>query len=160
KDRDDAAFVLDLGVDFMALSFVRRPADVMELRELIWEHEKTAAVIAKIEKPEALTEASRILDVADGIMVARGDLGVELKPEQVPVARCQLIEMGRAKFKPVSVATQMLESMIESPRPTRGEVTDISYAVSLGPGAVMLSAETAAGKYPVDAVRMMDRIAR
>jgi pyruvate kinase len=160
KDRADAAFVLDLGVDFIALSFVRRPADVMELKELIWEHEKTTAIIAKIEKPEALTEASRILDVADGIMVARGDLGVELKPEQVPVAQGQLIEMARAKFKPVIVATQMLESMIESPRPTRAEVTDISYAVSLGTDAVMLSAETAAGKHPVEAVRMMDRIAR
>lgn len=160
KDRDDAVFALELGVDFLALSFVRRAADIMELRELIWEHQGTAAIIAKIEKPEALTEITRILDVADAIMVARGDLGVELPPEQVPVAQGQLIEMARTKFKPVIVATQMLESMIESARPTRAEVTDISYAVTLGTDAVMLSAETASGAYPVTAVQMMDRIAR
>ncbi|MBI1732319.1 MAG: pyruvate kinase [Gammaproteobacteria bacterium] len=160
KDRDDAIFALELGVDFLALSFVRRAADIMELRELIWEQNGTAAVIAKIEKPEALAEISRILDVADGIMVARGDLGVELPPEQVPVAQSQLIEMARTKFKPVIVATQMLESMIVSARPTRAEVTDISHAVTLGTDAVMLSAETASGAHPVAAVRMMDRIAR
>lgn len=160
KDRDDAVFVTELGVDFIALSFVRRAADVMELKELIWEQAAKAAVVAKIEKPEALDDAARILDVADAIMIARGDLGVELKPEQVPVAQSQLIEMARVKFKPVIVATQMLESMIENPRPTRAEVTDISYAVSLGADAVMLSAETASGKYPVQSVQMMDRIAR
>jgi pyruvate kinase len=160
KDRDDAVFALELGVDFIALSFVRRPTDIMELKELIWEHEGTAAVVAKFEKPEALHDASRILDVCDAAMVARGDLGVELKPEEVPVAQAQLIEMARAKFKPVIVATQMLESMIANPRPTRAEVTDISYAVSLGTDAVMLSAETATGAHPVEAVRMMDRIAR
>ena len=160
KDRDDANFVLELGVDFIALSFVRKPTDIMELKEIIWEHEAATAVIAKIEKPEALVEASRILDVADGIMVARGDLGVELKPELVPVAQSQLIELARQKFKPVIVATQMLESMISSARPTRAEVTDIAHAVSLGTDAVMLSAETASGEYPVEAVKMMDRIAR
>jgi pyruvate kinase len=160
KDRDDAVFALELGVDFLALSFVRRAADIMELRELIWEQQGTAAIIAKIEKPEALNEIARILDVTDGIMVARGDLGVELPPEQVPVAQSQLIEMARAKFKPVIVATQMLESMIENPRPTRAEVTDIAYAVTLGTDAVMLSAETASGAHPVAAVQMMDRIAR
>lgn len=160
KDRDDAIFALELGVDFLALSFVRKAADIMELRELIWEHEGTAAIIAKIEKPEALTEITRILDVADGIMVARGDLGVELPPEQVPVAQGKLIEAARLKFKPVIVATQMLESMIENARPTRAEVTDISYAVTLGADAVMLSAETASGAHPIAAVQMMDRIAR
>ena len=160
KDRDDAVFALELGVDFLALSFVRRAADIMELREMIWEHEGTAAIIAKIEKPEALTDITRILDVADGIMVARGDLGVELPPEQVPVAQGQLIEMARAKFKPVIVATQMLESMIDNARPTRAEVTDIAHAVTLGTDAVMLSAETASGAHPVLAVQMMDRIAR
>ena len=160
KDRDDAIFATELGVDFIALSFVRKPADVMELKELIWEQEARAGVVAKIEKPEALEEADRILDVADAIMIARGDLGVELKPEQVPVAQGQLIEMARIKFKPVIVATQMLESMIENARPTRAEVTDIAYAVTLGTDAVMLSAETASGKHPVEAVQMMDRIAR
>jgi pyruvate kinase len=160
KDRDDAVFALELGVDFLALSFVRKAADIMELRELVWEHEGMAAIIAKIEKPEALGEITRILDVADGIMVARGDLGAELPPEQVPVAQGKLIEAARAKFKPVIVATQMLESMIESARPTRAEVTDISYAVTLGADAMMLSAETASGAYPVAAVQMMDRIAR
>lgn len=160
KDREDTAFALELGVDFIALSFVRRPTDVMELKELIWEHEGAAAVIAKIEKPEALLEAERILDTADAIMVARGDLGVELRPEQVPVAQSQLITLARSKFKPVIVATQMLESMIEHSRPTRAEVTDISHAVTLGTDAVMLSGETAAGNYPVEAVRMMDSIVR
>ncbi|HEY7841222.1 MAG TPA: pyruvate kinase, partial [Gammaproteobacteria bacterium] len=160
KDRDDAIFAMELGVDFIALSFVRKPTDIMQLKELIWEQEANAAVIAKIEKPEALTEAARILDVADGIMVARGDLGVELRPEQVPVAQSQLIELARHKFKPVIVATQMLESMITSARPTRAEVTDIAHAVTLGTDAVMLSAETASGAHPVAAVKMMDRIAR
>jgi pyruvate kinase len=160
KDRDDAIFALELGVDFIALSFVRKPTDIMQLKELIWEQEANTAVIAKIEKPEALTEATRILDVADGIMVARGDLGVELKPEQVPVAQSQLIELARHKFKPVIVATQMLESMVTSARPTRAEVADIAHAVTLGTDAVMLSAETASGAHPVEAVKMMDRIAR
>jgi pyruvate kinase len=160
KDRVDAEFALNLGVDFIALSFVRTADDVSELKSLIKKSGKDVAVIAKIEKPEALQNASAILDVADGIMVARGDLGVELNPEEVPVAQSQLIDLARAKFKPVIVATQMLESMIENARPTRAEVTDISYAVTLGTDAVMLSAETAAGAFPVEAVNMMDRIAR
>lgn len=160
KDRVDAEFVLDLGVDFVALSFVRTADDVSELKSLIKKSGKDVAVIAKIEKPEALQNASEILDVADGIMVARGDLGVELKPEEVPIAQSQLIDLAKAKFKPVIVATQMLESMIENARPTRAEVTDISYAVTLGTDAVMLSAETAAGAFPIEAVNMMDRIAR
>lgn len=160
KDREDARFAMGLGIDFFALSFVRRAADVRDLKDLIDKHRQKIAVIAKIEKPEALQDARAILDTADGIMVARGDLGVELKPEQVPVAQNQLIDLARSKFKPVIVATQMLESMIEHARPTRAEVTDISHAVSRGTDAVMLSAETATGAYPVEAVRMMDRIAR
>ena len=160
KDRVDAAFALDLGADFLALSFVRTATDVRELRSLVSSKNKSVCIIAKIEKPEALRNSSEIIEVADGIMVARGDLGVELLPEQVPVAQSQLIDLAKARFKPVIVATQMLESMIEHARPTRAEVTDISYAVTLGTDAVMLSAETATGAYPVDAVRMMDRIAR
>jgi pyruvate kinase len=160
KDRRDAEFALDLGVDFLALSFVRTAGDVRELKDLVGRKNKSVYIIAKIEKPEALKNATEILDVADGIMVARGDLGVELKPEQVPVAQSQLIDLAMSRFKPVIVATQMLESMIEHARPTRAEVTDISYAVTLGTDAVMLSAETATGAFPIDAVKMMDRIAR
>ena len=160
KDRKDAEFALDLGVDFLALSFVRTAADVADLKSVIEQSGKDVAIIAKIEKPEALQNVTEILDIADGIMVARGDLGVELNPEEVPVVQGQLIDLAREKFKPVIVATQMLESMIENARPTRAEVTDISYAVTLGTDAVMLSAETAAGAFPLEAIRMMDRIAR
>ena len=160
KDIRDAEFSLSLGVDFLALSFVRSAADIQDLKDIITKSGKETDVIAKIEKPEALEQAVEILDAADGIMVARGDLGVELQPEQVPVAQSQLIDLARRKFKPVIVATQMLESMITNPRPTRAEVTDIAYAVTLGTDAVMLSAETAAGAYPLEAVEMMDRIAR
>jgi pyruvate kinase len=160
KDREDAQFALKLGVDFLALSFVRQAADINDLRSIVREAGANTNIIAKIEKPEALEEADAILDAADGIMVARGDLGVELKPEQVPVAQSQLITRARQKFKPVIVATQMLESMIEHARPTRAEVTDISYAVTLGTDAVMLSAESAAGSFPVESVEMMDRILR
>ena len=160
KDRVDAEFALELGIDFLALSFVRTAADIGELKTIIRKSGKDVAIIAKIEKPEALANATAILDIADGIMVARGDLGVELNPEEVPVAQSQLIYLARRKFKPVIVATQMLESMIESARPTRAEVTDVSHAVTLGTDAVMLSAETAAGAFPLEAVKMMDRIAR
>ena len=160
KDRTDARFALDLGVDFLALSFVRRAEDVRELRELIATTGSDAGIIAKIEKPEALENASAIIEAADAIMVARGDLGVELNPEQVPIAQNQLIQRARARSRPVIVATQMLESMIESARPTRAEVTDISHAVAAGADAVMLSAETASGQHPVEAVEMMVRIAR
>lgn len=160
KDKTDAKFALDLGVDFLALSFVRSADDIEDLKTLVKENDKQVKIIAKIEKPEALEQADKILDAADGIMVARGDLGVELLPEQVPVAQSQLIDMARSKFKPVIVATQMLESMIVNARPTRAEVTDISHAVTLGTDAVMLSAETAAGDFPIEAVKMMDRIAR
>lgn len=160
KDRDDAQFALGLGVDFMALSFVRCAADIHDLKLIVSDAGANTNIIAKIEKPEALNDIDGILDVADGIMVARGDLGVELKPEQVPVAQNQLIERARQKFKPVIVATQMLESMIENARPTRAEVTDIAYAVTLGADAVMLSAESAIGNFPIESVKMMDGILR
>jgi len=160
KDRDDAQFALGLGVDFLALSFVRCAEDINDLKLIVSEAGANTNIIAKIEKPEALEDINRILDAADGIMVARGDLGVELKPEQVPVAQSQLIDRARQKFKPVIVATQMLESMIEHARPTRAEVTDIAYAVTLGTDAVMLSAESAAGNFPVESVEMMDSILR
>ena len=158
KDRIDAEFMMNLGVDFLALSFIRTAQDIHDLRELIESKHASASIVAKIEKPEALENASKVIEATDAIMVARGDLGVELNPEQVPVAQSQLIDMARRQFKPVIVATQMLESMIENPRPTRAEVTDISYAVSLGTDAIMLSAETAAGNYPTEAVRIMHRI--
>ncbi len=160
KDKADAKLAIELGVDFLALSFVRTAKDINDLRELMNSNGSNARIIAKIEKPEALENASAILDAADGIMVARGDLGVELNPEQVPVAQHQLIDLARKKFKPVIVATQMLESMIEMARPTRAEVTDVAYAVNLGTDAIMLSGETAVGAFPVDAVLMMDRISR
>jgi len=160
KDEDDARFALDLGVDFLALSFVRRATDVMALRELVESSGRYAAIISKIEKPQALDDIDAILDATDGIMVARGDLGVELPPESVPIAQSQLVHLARLKHRPVIVATQMLESMIEHPRPTRAEVTDVSNAVLSGADAMMLSAETASGSYPVRAVEMMNRIAR
>jgi pyruvate kinase len=161
KDRDDARFALDLGVDFLALSFVRRADDIADLRTLMQAHGGVqAAIIAKIEKPEALQEIEGILVAADGIMVARGDLGVELPPESVPIIQSRLIDLARAQSKPVIVATQMLESMIGNPRPTRAEVSDVSTAVMAGADAVMLSAETAAGAFPVKAVETMDRVAR
>ena len=160
KDREDARFALDLGVDYLALSFVRRADDIESLRALIRDHGHRADIVAKIEKPEALRECDAILAAADAVMVARGDLGVELKPEQVPVAQDLLVDRARRMGKPVIVATQMLESMIAHPRPTRAEVSDVSHAVSSGADAVMLSAESAAGKFPVAAVQMMDRIAR
>ncbi len=160
KDRDDARFALSLGVDYIALSFVRTADDIAALRSLIDETGGSARIIAKIEKPEALTNAESILEATDAMMIARGDLGVELPPEQVPTAQAQLIRMALTAGKPVIVATQMLESMITQSRPTRAEVTDVSYAVESFADAVMLSAETAAGQFPVEAVEMMDRIAR
>ncbi len=159
-DRVDAAFALELGVDFLALSFVRQAADIQALRDLIVAADGQVAVVAKIEKPEALDNIDEILDVTDAIMVARGDLGVELPPQFVPVAQDQLIDRARQHRKPVIVATQMLESMIVHPRPTRAEVSDVATAVRHGADAVMLSAETAAGQYPVEAVKMMDDIIR
>jgi pyruvate kinase len=160
KDRADAAFALGLGVDFIALSFVRVPEDVLALRDLIDREGGEAGIIAKIERPEALHNASAIIEAADAIMVARGDLGVELNLEQVPLAQTELIGRARALARPVIVATQMLESMIDSPRPTRAEVSDVSHAVAAGADAVMLSGETAAGRFPVETVEMMVRIVR
>jgi pyruvate kinase len=158
KDRSDALFALDLGVDYLALSFVRKAEDIADLRQLISSHGHDTHIIAKLEKPEALVNGEEIINVADAIMIARGDLGVELNPEDVPIAQHQLINRARALNKPVIVATQMLESMIENSRPTRAEATDVSNAVYSAADAVMLSAETAAGKFPVEAVEMMARI--
>jgi pyruvate kinase len=160
QDRLDALFALDLGVDFLALSFVRKPSDVSDLKQLISDRRMRTPVIAKIEKPEALSCLDDILAEADGLMVARGDLGVEMAPERVPLAQREMLIKARRACKPVIVATQMLESMITNPRPTRAEVSDVSTAVFGGADAVMLSAETAAGAYPVKAVEMMDRVAR
>ena len=158
QDYHDAAFAMELGVDYLALSFVRKVQDIWDLRELIHATGKDTNIIAKIEKPEALDNAQAIIEATDAIMVARGDLGVELNPEEVPIAQYQLINSARALNKPVIVATQMLESMMENARPTRAEVTDVSNAVFFSTDAVMLSGETAAGRYPVQTVEMMARI--
>jgi pyruvate kinase len=156
KDRRDLAFALAQGADWIALSFVQRPEDVAEARRLMAGH---GALIAKIEKPAAVHRLDQIIELADGIMVARGDLGVELNPEEVPPLQKRIVEATRRSGKPVIVATQMLESMIESPAPTRAEVSDVANAVYDGADAVMLSAETATGAWPVEAVTIMDRIA-
>ncbi|OUD10118.1 pyruvate kinase [Marivivens niveibacter] len=156
KDRKDLEFVCDLGVDWLALSFVQRAADVNEARDLA---KGRAAVLAKIEKPAAVEAFDSILEVSDGIMVARGDLGVELPVSSVPPIQKRLIRKCRAAAKPVIVATQMLESMIESPMPTRAEVSDVANAIYEGTDAIMLSAESAAGQFPIEAVRTMDNVA-
>jgi pyruvate kinase len=155
KDRDDLRFALELGLDWIALSFVQRPEDVAEARRLI---AGRAAVMVKIEKPAALDHLNEIVDLADGIMIARGDLGVELPPEEVPALQKRIIRAARHAGKPVVVATQMLESMVRAPAPTRAEASDVATAVYDGADAVMLSAETAAGEYPVEAVAIMERI--
>ena len=155
KDHKDLAFALRIGVDWVALSFVQRSADMADLRKLV---QGRAAVLAKIEKPSALTQIEEILDFCDGVMVARGDLGVELEPEEVPVAQKMLIRAARARGVPVIVATQMLESMISSAAPTRAEASDVANATYEGADALMLSAETASGAYPLEAVEMMSRI--
>ena len=156
KDKSDLNFVCDLGVDWLALSFVQRAADMHEARERA---RGRAAILAKIEKPAAVAAYDEILEVSDGIMVARGDLGVELPVQNVPPIQKQLIRGARTAGKPVIVATQMLESMIESPVPTRAEVSDVATAIYEGADAVMLSAESAAGDYPVEAVTTMNAIA-
>jgi len=156
KDRRDLEFVCELGVDWLALSFVQRPADVIEARELA---RGRAAIMSKIEKPAAVKAFDDILAVSDGIMVARGDLGVELPVQNVPPIQKRLVRKCRAVAKPVIVATQMLESMIESPVPTRAEVSDVATAIYEGTDAIMLSAESAAGKYPIEAVKTMDAVA-
>jgi pyruvate kinase len=156
KDRSDLEFACELGVDWVALSFVQRAADVQEARDLI---KGRAAVLSKIEKPNAVDRFDEILAVSDGIMVARGDLGVELPVQNVPPIQKRLVRKCRAVAKPVIVATQMLESMIESPMPTRAEVSDVATAIYEGADAVMLSAESAAGSYPIEAVTTMDNVA-
>ena len=156
KDQADLEFALEHGVDWIALSFVQRPSDVKEAKRLIGGR---AALIAKIEKPAAVRSLTEIVELADGIMVARGDLGVELPLESVPGIQKQIIRAARTAGKPVVVATQMLESMINAPTPTRAEVSDVATAVYDGADAIMLSAETAIGSYPVEAVTIMSRIA-
>jgi pyruvate kinase len=155
KDRTDLEFGLTLGVDWVALSFVQRPEDVHEVKAIV---QGRAAVLAKLEKPAAIDSLEAIVDAADAIMVARGDLGVELPADQVPRIQKHIVRACRAAGKPVVVATQMLESMITSPVPTRAEASDVANAVYEGADAVMLSAESASGKYPREAVAMMDRI--
>ncbi|MDB6452459.1 pyruvate kinase [Falsirhodobacter sp. 20TX0035] len=156
KDRRDLEFVCELGCDWLALSFVQRPEDVIEARELA---KGRAAILSKIEKPAAVNAYDAILEVSDGIMVARGDLGVELPVHAVPPIQKRLVRGARAAAKPVIVATQMLESMIDSPIPTRAEVSDVSGAIYEGADAVMLSAESAAGSYPIEAVTTMNNVA-
>lgn len=157
KDRSDLEFACELGVDWLALSFVQRAEDVEEAKRMA---KGRAAVLSKIEKPAAVRAFDEILKASDGIMVARGDLGVELPVHSVPPIQKRLVRLCRAAAKPVIVATQMLESMIESPMPTRAEVSDVANAIYEGTDAVMLSAESAAGAYPIEAVKTMDSVAR
>jgi pyruvate kinase len=156
KDRSDLEAALDTGIDWVALSFIQRPEDIAEAKKIT---RGRAAVMAKIEKPQAVGRLAEIIDVADGLMVARGDLGVEMPLEKVPGVQKQMTRAGRRNGKPVVVATQMLESMISSPVPTRAEVSDVSTAIFEGADAIMLSAESAAGQFPVEAVGTMNRIA-
>jgi pyruvate kinase len=155
KDRADLQFGIDLGCDWVAMSFVQRPEDVAELRKLIGGRAK---IIAKLEKPAAIDRLEEIIELSDAVMVARGDLGVEMPPEDVPAIQKRIIAAGRKWGKPVVVATQMLDSMVHSPAPTRAEASDVATAIYDGADAVMLSAETASGDYPVEAVAMMSRI--
>ena len=157
KDREDVADAVQWGVDYLALSFVRRAEDMAELRNLV---PPAVKLVAKIEKATALDDLERILRASDAVMVARGDLGVELPFEEVPLVQKRLIREANRHGKPVITATQMLESMIHHPRPTRAEASDVANAILDGTDAVMLSAETATGDYPVEAVRAMDRIIR
>ena len=158
KDEEDLRFALHLSVDFIALSFVRSPADVELVRDIMRQEDIEVPVIAKLEKPEAVENLEAIADAFDGIMVARGDLGVELPLEQVPLVQKRAIQVARERSKPVIVATQMLESMITNSRPTRAEASDVANAVLDGADAVMLSGETSVGAHPVGVVRTMERI--
>jgi len=160
KDKRDVNFGIKNGVDFFALSFVRSAEDLNQIKSILKKRGASIPVIAKIEKPEAVENLDDILDAADGIMVARGDLGVELKPELVPTIQKRIIQMATRKNKPVITATQMLETMSTNPIPTRAEASDVANAILDGTDAVMLSGETASGRYPVKAVRMMSKIAR
>jgi pyruvate kinase len=158
KDRTDLEFGLKNGVDMIALSFVRSADDVLLVKEIVKNHGTATPVIAKLEKPQALEQLEQIFDASDGVMVARGDLGVEMPPEKIPVIQKHVIRRSAAWRKPVIIATQMLESMIENPRPTRAEASDVANAIFDGTDAVMLSAETASGLYPREAVAIMARI--
>ncbi|WP_224370703.1 pyruvate kinase [Hyalangium versicolor] len=158
KDREDLIFGLKAGVDFIALSFVRQPSDMDTARQAMAEVGRTVPIIAKLEKPEAIARLDAILDKTDGVMVARGDLGVEIPPEEVPAVQKDIVRRANLRGLPVIVATQMLNSMIENPRPTRAEASDVANAVFDGADAVMLSGETASGKYPIESVQMMERI--
>ncbi|MBS0272403.1 MAG: pyruvate kinase [Proteobacteria bacterium] len=155
KDREDLAFGLKLGVDWVALSFVQSPQDVLEARELIG---KQAGIISKLEKPQAIEHLEEIVQLSDAIMVARGDLGVEMAPEEVPSIQKRIIRSCRKAGRPVVVATQMLDSMVKSPTPTRAEASDVATAVYDGADAVMLSAESASGDFPIESVTIMERI--
>jgi pyruvate kinase len=157
KDRGDLSFALDAGADWIALSFVQRPEDVAEARKLV---ANRAGIMVKLEKPAAVRRLHEIIELSDALMVARGDLGVEMPPEDVPPVQKQIVHACRLAGKPVIVATQMLESMVHAPVPTRAEASDVATAIYEGADAVMLSAETAAGEYPIEAVTMMDRIVR
>ncbi len=158
KDREDVAAMVELGVDWIALSFVRKAADVTELRDLVHSLGGQAPIIAKLERPEAVTNLESIMAATDAVMVARGDLGVEIGPERVPAIQKQIIDLANREAKPVITATEMLDSMIRSPRPTRAEASDVANAIFDGTDAVMLSGETAAGRFPVEAVRTMAKI--
>jgi len=160
KDEADLLFALELGVDAIALSFVRTAADVLAVKALMEQHGRVVPIVAKIEKPEGVANLVEILDVANGIMVARGDLGVEMGPEEVPIIQKHAIELANRAGKLVITATQMLDSMIRNPRPTRAEASDVANAVLDGSDALMLSGETASGAYPLDSVRTMDKIIR
>jgi pyruvate kinase len=160
KDHDDLKFAIANGANFVAVSFVRRAEDVLLAKAAVSRAGSDAPVIAKLEKPEAIDNLDAILSVTDGVMVARGDLGVEMNPEKVPVVQKQIIAKACEARRPVITATQMLESMTQNPRPTRAEASDVANAVFDGSDALMLSAETASGAYPVEAVQMMDRIIR
>lgn len=160
RDIQDVVFGIEQDVDWFSLSFVRRAADVRSLKELLAKHGAKKPVLAKIEKQQAIERLNEILDEVDGVMVARGDLGVEMKPEKVPMLQKHIIESCNRRGLPVVTATQMLESMVKDPRPTRAEASDVANAIIDGTDAVMLSAETAVGAFPVRAVKMMARIAR
>ncbi|MEM8807379.1 MAG: pyruvate kinase [Cyanobacteria bacterium P01_G01_bin.38] len=160
KDHRDLLFGIEQGVDWISLSFVRTAEDLRSLKAILAEHNAPIPVIAKLEKPQAIENLESILDVSDGVMVARGDLGVEVSPERVPMIQKRIIQRSNERGVPVITATQMLESMIHSPRPTRAEASDVANAIVDGTDAVMLSGESAVGEYPVDAIAIMGKIAR